>query len=116
LVKNHKKLWIGLGVLILLSPLGIILPAHYNAGSSWGEWSPSELGRRVGYIPAGMQKQSNLWKAPLPDYALKGHEAAPVHSLSLSYLFSGVMGVGVIIFITILLGKVVAQRDKPDAS
>lgn len=115
-MKKHQKLWIGLGILILLSPLGIILPAHFNAGSAWGEWSPSELGKRVGYVPAGMHKQSEQWKAPLPDYALKGQETAPVHSLSLSYVLSAALGVGVILVITILLGKVIAQREKSDAS
>lgn len=115
-MKKHKKLWIGLVILILLSPLGIILPAYFNAGSAWGEWSPSELGRRIGYVPDGMHKQSEQWKAPLPDYAFKDQEAAPVRSLSLSYILSAALGVGVILVITILLGKVIAKREKPGAS
>lgn len=32
------KLWIGIGALIVLSPLGLILPDQFKAGSAWGEW------------------------------------------------------------------------------
>ena len=42
-MRMARKLWIGLGVLILLSPLGLIVPASIGAGTAWGEWSAGEL-------------------------------------------------------------------------
>ena len=55
-MKIITKLWIGLGVLIILSPLGIILPEHFKAGSAWGEWGADEMQKLVGYIPQGLEK------------------------------------------------------------
>lgn len=31
-----KKLWAGIGALIVLSPLGLILPDRFKAGTAWG--------------------------------------------------------------------------------
>ncbi len=115
-MKASRKLWIGLGVLIVLSPLGLILPAMLHSGSAWGEWSKEEVRQQVGYVPSGMEKSADKWKAPLPDYALKGQEAAPVHSLSLSYLLSALVGVAIVVGATILIGKVLAHREKSDSA
>lgn len=115
-MKKRKTLWIGLGILIILSPFGLVLPTYFNAGSAWGEWSPAELGSKIGYIPAEMQIQNRIWKAPLPDYVFKAQGTVPVHSMSISYIMSALFGVGAVVVITILFGKVIAQRDKPDAS
>ena len=115
-MKTTKKLWIGLLALIVLSPLGIILPARFNAGSAWGEWSSEEIRRLVGYVPSGMSRQSDRWKAPMPDYALRGQENAHIGSLSVSYIVSGLLGAGAVVGITILVGKVLARREDSDAS
>jgi len=106
------KLWIGLAVLIALSPLGLIIPAKFGAGSAWGEWSAEELDKLVGYVPAGMSRISELWNAPLPDYALKGQESAPMHALSLSYILSAVLGVAAVVGLTILIGRILARREE----
>ena len=106
------KLWIGLAVLIALSPLGLIIPAKFGAGSAWGEWSAEELDKLVGYVPAGMSRISELWKAPLPDYAFKGQESAPMHALSLSYILSAVLGVAAVVGLTILIGRILARREE----
>ena len=55
-----KKLWIGIGVLIVLSPLGLILPDHFKAGSAWGEWGLEEIQKMTGYVPLGFQKLSGM--------------------------------------------------------
>ena len=109
---NQRRLWIGLGVLIILSPLGLILPAIFNAGSAWGEWSADELNKMVGYLPKGMQKISDIWKAPMPDYALKGQENAPLQALSLDYILSAIIGVAVVVGLIILLGKIARKEEK----
>ena len=69
-----KKLWIGIAVLIILTPLGLILPDYFKAGDAWGEWGSDTIQKLVGYVPQGIEKLSNLWNAPLPDYSFKGWE------------------------------------------
>jgi hypothetical protein len=115
-MKATIKLWIGLAALVVLSPLGLILPAKFSAGSAWGEWSGEEMQQLVGYVPAGMSRLASLWKAPMPDYALKGQQAAPLGALSMSYILSGVVGVAVVVLLTILLGKALARRERTEAS
>ena len=65
-MKTITKFLIGLVVLIILSPLGVILPEHFKAGSAWGEWGSDEMQKLVGYVPTGLAKLSGLWSAPLP--------------------------------------------------
>jgi hypothetical protein len=115
-VKTTSKLWIGLLALIVLSPLGLILPAKLGAGSAWGEWSAEEIRRLVGYVPPGMSRLGEVWKAPMPDYAFRGQESAPVHTLSISYIIAGVIGVAVVAALAILVGKVLARREDNESS
>lgn len=109
-----RKLWTGLAALIILSPLGLIIPARFGAGSAWGEWSAQELDKMVGYAPHGMSGIADLWHAPMPDYALKGQESAPLHALSLSYILSAAVGVAVVVALTLLLGRILARREIED--
>jgi cobalt/nickel transport protein len=111
-MKTYRKLWIRLLALIILSPLGLILPARFNAGSAWGEWSTEEIHKLVGYVPAGMSKLSERWKAPMPDYAFKGQGNGSIRSLSISYVISAFIGVAVVAGITVLIGKALAHREK----
>ena len=115
-MKTSRKLWIGIAVLIVLSPLGLILPAIFNSGSAWGEWSKEEVREQVGYVPSGMEKSADKWKAPLPDYALKGQDEAPMRSLGLSYILSALVGVAAVAGIAIVIGKVLARREKSDSA
>ncbi|MFA5043761.1 MAG: PDGLE domain-containing protein [Kiritimatiellia bacterium] len=109
-MKIATKLWIALGVLILLSPLGLILPEHFQAGSAWGEWGADEIGKLVGYVPEGLKRVSELWSAPLPDYAFKGWEEKGLGRLSFAYIISAVVG-SVLVALTIgLLGKLLVKR------
>jgi len=115
-MKTTTKLWMALALLVVLTPLGLLLPAWLGAGSAWGEWSLAEVRQLVGYVPAKMARLSDLWRAPLPDYALRGQDHAPLPALGGSYLLSAVVGVAVVAGLTILIGKLLARRDKPDAS
>lgn len=114
-MKIMAKLWIGLLVLILLSPLGLILPAKFGAGSAWGEWSGDEIRKLVGYLPEGMRHTQGIWNAPMPDYTVRGQESAPIPALSVSYVLSGIIGVAIVVGIAFLIGKVLARHDDPDA-
>ena len=77
-MKLVTKFWIGIAVLIVLSPLGLLLPEYFKAGSAWGEWGADEMHKLVGYVPKGLEKLSSLWNAPMPDYAFKGWEDKPI--------------------------------------
>ena len=79
-----KKLWIGIGVLIILTPLGLILPDYFKAGDAWGEWEADTIQKLVGYVPQGIEKLSVLWKknALLPDYCFKGWDDKAIGPIS----------------------------------
>jgi cobalt/nickel transport protein len=110
-MKTHrKKLWIGLVILALLSPLGVILPERFRAGGAWGEWKPEELERLAGYIPGGLKRLAGLWKAPFPDYGGSAGASATVQTLSyIASAFIGILAVAAVIY---LIAKVVMRNGK----
>jgi cobalt/nickel transport protein len=111
-MKITTKLWIGVVVLILLSPLGLLLPEHFKAGAAWGEWGIEEIKKLVGYVPKGLEKIAPLWNAPLPDYAFKGWEGKGLSHLSLAYIISAVVGISVTVGVALLIGKLLARKGK----
>lgn len=110
-MKVTTKFLIGIIVLIVLSPLGLILPDHFKAGSAWGEWSVDEMQRLVGYVPQGMAKLSSWWNAPLPDYAFQGWEEKGLLSLSFSTMVSAAIGTIAVILVVFLLGKMLTKKS-----
>lgn len=109
-MKITTKLWIGIFVLIILSPLGLILPEHFKAGAAWGEWGVEEMQKLVGYVPKGLEKLSSLWNAPLPDYAFKGWEEKGLSGLSFAYIISAIIGIVIIVIVALLIGKWLAKK------
>lgn len=109
-MKITTKLWIGLAVLIILSPLGLILPEHFKAGSAWGEWGADEMQTLVGYIPQGLEKLSSVWNAPIPDYAFLGWAEKGLPQLSFAYIISAVVGMGVTMLVVMGIGKLVVKK------
>lgn len=105
-----RKLWKGLFILILLSPLGIILPYLLNAGSAWGEWGPEEIKEMIGYVPEGLEKLSSILNPLFPDYNLKVWENGNLLQQSLGYIISGLIGVGIVVGIVYLLGRMLAKK------
>ncbi len=91
--REYRKFLAALIVMALLSPIGLVLPRIMNAGSAWGEWGVDEIRAMVGYVPEGMETSGDAWRAPMPDYALPGHEDASLPSSSVSYILSGVIGI-----------------------
>ena len=73
-MNQNKKLWWGLILLILLSPLGLILPEIFRSGPAWGEWSLEEIEKMLGFIPEGLKKWTDLWSSPLPEYNVAAWE------------------------------------------
>jgi len=106
-----KKLWIGIIALIILAPAGLILPDHFKAGAAWGEWGADEIQEMVGYIPTGLAKLAELWKAPMPDYAFHGWEEKGLLSLSFAYIIAAVVGIGVTVLFMYALGRVLVKEN-----
>ena len=109
-MKLITKFWIGIAVLIVLSPLGLILPDHFKAGSAWGEWGADGIQKLVGYVPKGLEKLSDLWKAPMPDYAFKGWEEKGISHLSFAYIISAIVGIGIIVLVVMVIGKLLSKK------
>jgi len=111
-MKLTTKLWIGLGVCILLSPLGLVLPDHFKAGSAWGEWGIGRDSEDGWLCSPGLARLGELWKAPMPDYAFKGWEERGLTHLSFAYIVSAILGVALIAVATWAIGKCLAKKGE----
>ena len=98
--KLYRRLWIGLGMLILLTPLGFIA-----SGGAWGEWGPDQLLKMIGFAPEGLKGLSNLWNSVFPDYTIPGLKG-PVESV-FGYIFSAVIATSVILLFSFVISKTV---------
>jgi hypothetical protein len=104
------KLWEVIILLVILSPLGIIVPYLVKAGSAWGEWGPEEIKNLIGYVPAGLERLSSLWNPILPDYNFKGWEEKPLLHQSVAYIVSGFIGVFIVGGVAMLIGRLISRR------
>ena len=111
-MKTTAKLWIGIGLLALLSPLGLILPERFKAGDAWGEWGLEAFKEILGYVPAGLGKLSSLWSAPFSDYAFNGQQDKGLCQLGLGYIVSAAIGILLIVCLVMLLGGFLS-KGKP---
>ncbi|MCU0848922.1 MAG: cobalamin biosynthesis protein [Spirochaetes bacterium] len=107
----QKKLLIGLVVMAVVSPIGIKLPELMKAGEAWGEWSKDKIKEMIGYVPAGMEKDSEIWKAPIPDYNL-GDEKSTFMVQALSYMLSGAIGIIVCGGLLYLLSRLLVKKNE----
>jgi cobalt/nickel transport system permease protein len=81
-----RGLWVGLVVLVVASPLGLLAP-----GTAWGEWGTEELSKMgLKAIPAGLEKLSTLWGAPLAGYDLPA-----LGNANFGYILSAFLGIGI---------------------
>ena len=112
-----RRLLISLAVLLIFTPLGILA-----AGAAWGEWVPEDFstpharqqiaaasGNQAppAQAPAGLQKLSSVWTAPMPRYA------PPIlKSAQLGYLLSAMVGTGLIV-LGFLGGAWIFGRARP---
>ena len=96
-----RWLWIGLGVLVIVSPLGLLAP-----GTAWGEWGTEEL-TKLGFqsIPQGMERLSGIWGAPLAGYDLPA-----LGNANLGYIFSAVLGILVVGIVVWLFTALLTRR------
>jgi cobalt/nickel transport protein len=109
--KLQKKILILLLLLCLITPVGILLPMVFNAGDAWGEWSAQTVKDLVGYVPKGLAKYSDVWRAPLPDYSVNLEDASVVHQ-SGYYIVSGIIGATVTYVVMLLISKLITRNGK----
>jgi hypothetical protein len=107
----EKKLWLGLFIMALLSPLGIILPEKFAAEDAWGEWSLDALEKLLGYVPEGLKRTADIWVAPIPDYTFGG-DGALLPAKILSYIVSGVIGIILVSVVMIIISKYLFKNEK----
>jgi cobalt/nickel transport system permease protein len=103
--RSLRWLWGAIGVLILLTPIGVLAP-----GTAWGEWGSDEIVKRIGYAPSGFEKLGSLWKAAMPDYATPG-----VSNTLLGYLIAAIIGTALVVGVTWGVGALLARRG-PETS
>jgi hypothetical protein len=100
--KNFRKLWIALGVFVILSPLGLIA-----TGTAFGEWGMDQLKEEIGFVPAGLSKFADLWQhVLLPDYAVPALGTGTAGSV-IGYILSAVIGVALIVSVFAFFSKIV---------
>jgi cobalt/nickel transport protein len=111
MTKFDKRLWIGLIVMALLTPLGIYLPERFKAGDAWGEWGTDRLQELLGYVPEGLRKMAEFWKAPVPDYNFGGENAAFGMQV-VSYILSGIIGIAAAALVIYLITRLLVKHEK----
>jgi len=111
MTKFQKKLWTGLLIMALLTPLGILLPQKFNAEGAWGEWGIDKLEKLVGFVPEGLKKLTDLWKAPIAGYNFGGEGASKTLQV-LSYIASGFLGIAVCVLIVFVVSRFISKHGK----
>jgi cobalt/nickel transport system permease protein len=122
-----RKLWIGLAVLMILTPLGLLA-----AGTAWGEWGASDFadpalrqeiqaasGNQAPPAgpPRGLERLSSVWTAPIPGYA-----PPFLRSAEFGYIMSALVGAGLIILAFLLISWIARalnagrEREAPASS
>ena len=109
--KLQKKILIILLLLCLIAPLGIVIPAFFNAGEAWGEWSAQTVKELVGYVPQGLAKYSDVWKAPLPGYTMNAGDKSVMHQ-SGYYIISGIIGATITYIVMLLISKLIVRNGE----
>jgi hypothetical protein len=103
--KIYRNFAIGLVLLIILAPLGLLA-----IGETFGEWGSEELKEKLGFVPQGFEKLSGIWNAPMPDYAFPGGEGSKSMTFSAAaYILSAIVGVVVCGGLLYFIGKKVAR-------
>jgi len=98
----------GLAILTLLAPIGLILPHAFKASGAWGEWGSEQIKAIAGYLPERLQRISHLWSAPLKDYAFTGWDQGGRSYVA--YIVSGIVGTVLVAALSYVLGKALRKR------
>ncbi|MBF0320943.1 MAG: cobalamin biosynthesis protein [Nitrospirae bacterium] len=106
----QKKLWIGLVIMALMVPLGIVIPEKFGAAGAWGEWSAETLSQMLGYLPDGLRRYAGLWNAPIGDYSVAS-DSDNTFVKSLSYIASGLIGAVIVGLCIFIISRTALRRE-----
>jgi hypothetical protein len=109
MTRFHKKLWLGIAVMAALTPLGILLPRMFGSGGAWGEWGAAELERLLGFVPEGIRKLGELWKAPVNGYGAGA--GASTGTQSVLYIASALLGIVLAGLLVYLISRALIKKD-----
>lgn len=100
---SYRWLWVGLAILAVATPLGLLAP-----GTAWGEWGSGEFAE-IGLpaVPQGLAALESLWGAPLA-----GYEIPILGNASAGYVLSAVLGIVLVGALVWLLSAVLAGRRR----
>lgn len=107
----RKKVLYALIIMALVSPVGVILPKLFNAEEAWGEWSAETIQKMIGFIPEGMKKDSEIWKAPVTDYNF-GTDESHIGVQIGSYIISAAIGIALLLLIFFLFSRFYKKNEK----
>lgn len=99
-----KKAWIGLVIMVLLTPIGLLA-----SNGAWGEWGLIEIKQKVGFVPQGMNRFHAVIQNLFPDYVLPGLGKNFFQS-AIGYILSAVIGISAIILFFWLFGKLIPEK------
>ncbi len=107
----QKRILVILIVLCLLTPAGVLLPMLFNAGDAWGEWSAQTIKDLTGYVPQGLAKYTEVWKAPVTGYTLSTGDKSVVHQSGF-YIVSGIIGATLTYIIMLIISRIIVRNEK----
>ncbi len=105
-----RPLWAALGVLMILTPLGILA-----GGAAWGEWMASDYANPAAreqivaasrnaalpaQVPGGLERLSSVWTAPFAQYA-----PPYVRGRAFGYVLSAMFGGGLALLVSFAASK-----------
>jgi cobalt/nickel transport system permease protein len=102
---RYKALLIGFAVLVIFTPIGLLA-----TGTAWGEWGVNEIKQKIGFIPTGFAKLSEIWKAIMPNYSIKWLGNS-FFGTSLGYIISAVIGIALIFIIILVTSKLIVKEQ-----
>jgi cobalt/nickel transport system permease protein len=103
---RQDRLWVGLGILAALSPLGLLATED-----AWGEWSAKDLAQKAGYLPPGLAAaEERGWKGfnLLPDYL---SDRGPQF-----YILAAIVGILLICLLMYIVGALLTRRDSEEGN
>ncbi|QCT94409.1 cobalamin biosynthesis protein [Caminibacter mediatlanticus TB-2] len=95
-----KKALIILGVLIILTPLGLL--TSYDA---WGEWDNEYYKQMLGFLPKGFVEANGI-KPLIPDYSIPGVNEV------VGYYISAIVGAVILFGIYFILAKIIKKNSE----
>lgn len=106
-----NKIFISIFILVLLSPIGLILPELFNADTAWGEWDVADTQKQLGYVPVGMKRSEGMWNPLMPDYNFNSKNGSNIIKDSLAYVISGFAGITACFGVSMLIVRISANSE-----